>query len=233
MTRKFWENITTQSSVRRHSLTAQNTYDSHIHTLTAYALIARSAVAGVPVAHRQLTRHQFVTPSSRHSHTPPLRPRNLRAFGLIHNIITALAHAITTPSKSTRFRAHSHHHHTLSRALTYKIHHDLSAIHTGTALATIALMASTQLSFPYPAPSIYFCLIWLHMRPTLKTVIRNTVHTSTQAHHGLCIQGTEEKLTSTRPLHRGTPERDARRLTFEPFVWAQLTLPSPSWPLHS
>ena len=59
----------------------------------------------------------------------------------------------------------------------------------GTARATIALMASAQLSLrplsmqshtmtrtralfteghPYPTPLIYFCLIWLYTRPTLK-----------------------------------------------------------------
>ena len=74
----------------------------------------------------------------------------------------------------------------------------------GTARATIALMASAQLSLrplsmqshtmtrtralfteghPYPTPLIYFCLIWLYTRPTLKTVLRNTVHTSKQAHY--------------------------------------------------
>ena len=141
-----------------------------MHTPTAYALITHSAVAGVPVVHRQLTRHQFVTPSSRHSHTPSLRPRNLRAFGLIHTIIAALSRALNTPSKSTRFRAHSHH-------------------HRGTLT-----------------------------RPDIQNPPR-----SQQLKAHTC-------LTTT---HAPSPQRDARTLTFEPFVRAQLTLPSPSWPPHS
>ena len=75
---------------------------------------------------------------------------------------------------------------TRTRALFTEGHPNahLRAIRMGTARATIALMASAQLSFPYPTPLIYFCLIWLYTRPTLKTVLRNTVHTSKQAHYG-------------------------------------------------